>query len=369
MHSFAKHVFVALGSSCAAALVVLACGSSQDSTFDDGSSGSSGQFGDPDSSFGKTGKPDAGDLYANDPPPKWCGPANQPAPPQPGGTVDCPDDKNKPGCACDTVGQTAACWTGLRANRNLGVCKDGTTTCVQISENTKAWGECVGEVLPTPGATKGAPACKCFSVGQWKLANLSPCFLEMCDTALVPDPAGGPDKCPDGHVTYRSATSSSLSGNTISCPAAANPQTTPPGTWTSDTLKVDCAGEFELCYELKAGDFANPQASDCSLTKVCTKGVYEKENVEQPFPDLATWAMGGAVGSAQDTCIQKWNSTGGYGEMTVKGLSVRCDAVDDGNGNSFVFNRVKYCPSKCRGGANSTLPECMGCQNGGSGTF
>ena len=51
-----------------------------------------------------------------------------------------PDDKNKPGCGCDTVGATAACWTGLRVNRHNGVCKDGMTTCMQINENTKAVG-------------------------------------------------------------------------------------------------------------------------------------------------------------------------------------------------------------------------------------
>ena len=55
--------------------------------------------------------------------------------------------------------------------------------------------------------------------------------------------------------------------------------------------------------------------------------------------------------------------------MTVKGESVLCDKVDDGAGNAFVFNRVKYCPSKCRDMANAALPECMNCQQGGSGEF
>src|SRR5262249_7740363 len=106
---------------CVVALVV-ACGST-DSTFSD-QSDAANPFA-TDGSFGTGNNVDGGDLYANDPPPKWCGPAGQPSPPPPGGTVDCPDDKNKPGCACDNVGQTAPCWTGLRANRNLGVCKDG----------------------------------------------------------------------------------------------------------------------------------------------------------------------------------------------------------------------------------------------------
>jgi hypothetical protein len=369
MQALVKHAVIALGTAGAAALLVLACGSTKDSTFDtDDGGGSSGQF-DTDGSFGDL-KPDGGDLYASDPPPKWCGPAGQPEPPKPGGTIDCPDDKNKPGCACDTLGATAPCWTGLRANRKLGVCKDGVATCVQINETRKGWSECVGEVLPQPNANKGGAACKCFSQGQWKLANLSPCFLEICG-ALEQDPLFPNDatrkRCVSTTVTYRSATSSVLNGATIQCPQAQNPQPQPAGTWTANTLNVDCAGEFELCYELKAGDFANPQATDCSLSKVCTKGVYAKENVEQAFPELGTWTTGGGVGSAQDTCIQKWNAGGGYGEMTVKGLSVRCDDISD-NGKPYVFNRVKYCPPKCRGGASSD-PECKDCQSGGSGTF
>ena len=31
----------------------------------------------------------------------------------------------------------AACFTGLRVNRHNGDCKDGTTTCNMLDENTK----------------------------------------------------------------------------------------------------------------------------------------------------------------------------------------------------------------------------------------
>lgn len=370
MSPFVKHAVVAVSAASLAALLVLACGTTNDSTFDTDGGSSGGEF-DTDGAFGNL-KPDGGDLYANDPPPKWCGPANQPAPPQPGGTQDCPDDKNKPGCGCDVLGEQKPCWTGLRANRGLGQCKDGVATCKQVSENVRAWSECAGEVLPNPSAARGPQACKCFTEGQWKLANLSPCFLEVC-TALEQDPNDPTrQRCVPNTVSYRSATSSTLNGNSIECPKPTNPQPAPPGTWTANTLKVDCAGEFELCYELKAGAYvALPGAADpndCSLAKVCTKGFYEKEDVEQPFPDLPTFALGGAPGSAQDTCIQKWNAGGGYGEMTVKGLSVRCDDISDAN-KPFVFNRVKYCPPKCRGGANTTDPECKDCLTGGSGTF
>jgi hypothetical protein len=61
------------------------------------------------------------------------------------------------------------------------------------------------------------------------------------------------------------------------------------------------------------------------------------------------------------TCAQKFNSTGGYGEMSVVGESVEC------NGVNKVFNRVGYCPSSCN--SNPSGPGCAGCSNGGSGSF
>lgn len=348
-----RNVVIALSVSAATLFLVAACGSS-DSTFDDSPHNGDPAFG-TDGSFTNdpNAKPDAGDPYANDPPQLWCGPNPQDAPPPPGGTPDCPSDKNKPGCGCDTVGQTAACWTGLRANRELGACKDGTTTCMQKDENTKAWGPCDGEVLPS--GTTGPAACKCFSRGQWKLANLSPCFIEYNTT----DPAG-PWYAYSGTLDPGDAGTVSCTNGQTQTP----PPTKPTGDWTTDTLNVDCAGHFKLCYELKAGDFANPQASDCSLSgKICVEADYAKENVEQTFPPIGSWV-------ATDTaCATKWQASGGYGEMTVIGKSVRCDVVDDGKGNPFVFNRVKYCPQKCQNGQNPTDPECANCQTGGSGEF
>jgi hypothetical protein len=61
------------------------------------------------------------------------------------------------------------------------------------------------------------------------------------------------------------------------------------------------------------------------------------------------------------TCAQKFNSTGGYGEMSVVGESVEC------NGVNKVFNRVGYCSSSCN--SNPSGPGCAGCSNGGSGSF
>jgi hypothetical protein len=341
--------FVCLAS---AAAVVVACGSSEESAFkdtngNDPAAGGANGFvnGSNGGSSGSSGF-DAGDPYANDPAPKWCGPSSQPPPPKVTGTPECPDDKNKPGCPCDTLGEKRDCFTGLRVNRNHGICKDGQTTCGRKNENENAWGACEGEVLPEAGATKGKEACKCFSVGQWKIENLSPCFVDWgtgpYGISTVQD-ASGDSKCPD-------------------IPEGSSPPPkAPTAPWSKNTLTADCAGHFKLCYELKAGSFDNPSPSDCSMAKVCVEADYVKENVEQAFPDLKGWA------TTSTTCSAKWDTIGGYGEMSVVGKSVLCDAVDDGAGNARVFNRVKYCPSTCTAG--STAAECKNCQAGGGGTF
>lgn len=353
-----KNLLSLAGGLVAIGAVVVACGSTESSEFKDPNADQDGSTFTPGIGA-EGGKPDGGDPYANDPPPKWCGPAGQPEPPKPGGTEACPDDKNKPGCGCDTLGQKAACWTGLRANRGLGACKDGETTCQQLSENVRAWGPCNGEVLPAAGATKGAAACKCFSEGQWKIANLSPAFITYNGYGAA-----------DG--TY--AVSTYLDGAGVaqvpSYPAGTPPPATPePGKiWSTDTLKVDCAGHFKLVLRIRQGVFETPSASDCILAEVTAEADYVKENVEQAWPDLPGWQ-----GKSKD-CAEKWkavpaNQSAGYAEMVVKGLSVRCDAIDDGSGGDLVFNRVKYCPATCRDPANASSPECVACQQSGQGSF
>ena len=329
----------------AAAALVAACGTTTRSTF---ASEDEADGGATTGEFAPTEPAPEVDPYANDPAPKWCGPTSgSKPPPTPTGTEACPSDKNKPGCACDVVGKTAACWTGLRANRSLGVCKDGVTTCRQLDENTKGWGPCEGQVLPTKGETQGKDACKCFSEGQWKLDNVVPCTLDYGNVSYIVstviDSATGKPKCPE----YT--------------PGALPPPALPPSPWSGASLKVDCAGEYELCYEIKAGDVNKPTASDCSLAKVCQKAKYLTAGVEQPLGSLPAWV-------ATDTaCVAQWRAKGGYGEMTVKGLSVRCDAIDDGSGNPYMFLRVGYCPEKCS--VTPSLPECKTCQQGGNGQF
>ncbi len=337
---------VALGAT--SALASAACSSSGESTFDFNPDSGVGVFASPDAALGAVdGK--AADLSANDPPGKWCGPAaGPPAPPMPSGSEKCPSDKNKPGCPCTKEGEEAACWTGLRANRNLGICKDGMTKCEKLGETRLVWADCAGEVLPDPSVKKGKNACTCFSQGQWKLANTSPCFLTYNDNGKVSN--YGISTVVDGKGVAQ-------------CPAAGNtpPPPKPKEDWTTDTLKVDCAGHFKLCYEMKAGNFDAPSAADCSLAKLCVEADYLKENVEQPFPNLPSWL------AASSDCAKKFMDTGGYGEMTVVGESVRCDKIDDGAGKPFMFNRVRYCQFKCN--QNPSLPECKDCQQGGSGVF
>src|SRR5688500_796277 len=123
--------------------------------------------------------PDPEAFWEDDPPPSICYPDGGmgPRPDPPGGTPECPDDRMRQGCRCDPIGATAPCWPGRRVDRMRGLCRDGTTVCEPYDEFTGVWGECMGYVLPTEGATRGPGACDCFSMGRWQIDNLSPCFI------------------------------------------------------------------------------------------------------------------------------------------------------------------------------------------------
>lgn len=310
-------------SACAFAvgLSVVACGSSN---ADNGDAGPPAEF----VEGGSVVPVDGQAIIEKDPFPQWCGAENRSAPPLPGGTVDCPDDKNLQGCPCTTVGATAPCWPGKRANRNLGTCKDGVAKCNSQGEIGKVWGACEGAVLPKAGSVQ--EACSCFSGGEWKIQNLVPCFVQS------------------GANYY--ATSAACPPNP-SDPAP--PPSVPAGAWSPNTLKVDCEGRFKLCYTIKAGDPKNPQPSDCSLSTVCTEGDYVEKNKAQAFPDLPGWY------SNNSDCVKKIlvDKSPIYGEMTVIGQSVFCDKIEK-NGASFVFHRLPYC----------ALDD-KTCQNSGAGQF
>jgi len=247
------------------------------------------------------------------------------------GSIQCPSDKNLPGCPCPMQGMTAPCWTGKRAERHVGMCKDGMTTC-SGSELNNTWGPCMGEVLPDPSADAGSAACKCFSTGQWAIANVEPCifFTDQSETQ---------------------ATGAVSTTNTMppACPMSMMHQ----GDWSTDTIKTDCAGEFTLCYTVKAGDAKNPQASDCVVGSACTTGWVPAPNMVTPFPNLPGWE------SSDAACATKFALSGGYGEMSVYGFSQDCETIGS-MGSPYVFQREPYCPIK--------NPP-MGCQSGGSGNF
>lgn len=315
-------------------------GGARDGTFVD-----TGAFVDAPSGI-RDARPNPDAFFAEDPPPMECREDGTmgPLPEPPGGTPECPDDKNREGCRCDVPGETAPCWPGLRANRNRGQCRDGMTTCEAFDEFSGAWGPCIGYVLPTEGAIRGPAACTCFSQGQWALENLSPCFITY-----------------GGGQVY--AVSTQIAGGMAQCPTvpATPPPPLPPGIWSPNTLRVDCEGRFNLCYTLKAGNADAPTPADCVVAEVCVEDWYAERDVVQSFPDLGSW-----VGS-NPTCAAQFASSGGYGEMSVQGLSVECDEIDDGSGGRYVFNRVNYCPLSCN--MTPTAPECVDCMMGGSGSF
>ncbi|MBI2893596.1 MAG: hypothetical protein HYY06_08580 [Deltaproteobacteria bacterium] len=291
-------------------------------------------------------EPDPDAFFADDPPPQYCGPdGNAVDPPEPpGGTPECPDDKNREGCPCETVGEEAPCWPGMRVNRDRGICHDGTTVCEPFNEFYGAWGPCEDYVIPEEGARLGPEACMCFSEGRWEIDNLSPCFVVY----------------PDG--TY--AVSSYMgAGGQATCPTPPNnppPEPQPGEDWSTNRLTVDCAGQFELCYALRAGDAENPTDQDCVVASICTEAWYEEAGVEEELPPLPGWS-----GDDPD-CAERFAQDGGYGEMSVVGLSVECDEISD-DGDPYVFNRVPYCPLDCNERPNDA--DCVNCGQGGSGSF
>lgn len=282
--------------------------------------------------------PDA--FWAEDPPPAMCllDGGTLPPPKPPGGTPTCPDDKNRQGCPCPTIGETAACWPGLRKHRGLGSCQDGVTKCVQNGEFGGIWGACEGYVLPVPDAP-GRDGCNCFSAGRWAIENVVPCFYSF-------------------NGAHIGAASAILSGGVPKCSPMGEKVALPPSPWSPNTLTVDCVGRWKLCYTIKAGDVKNPLPADCVVATACTQGDYPKANEVMPLPVLPAWYTSTP---AQVACAEKFKNSGGYGEMSVDGLTVTCDDVKK------MFNRVGYCPLKC----NDTpmAPECKDCRSGGSGMF
>lgn len=291
--------------------------------------------------------PDA--FFADNPPPRFCGPDGSMGPPAmlPGGTPECPDDLTREGCPCTTIGEERPCWPGLRVNRGRGICRDGVARCEQYDELVGRWSACEGYTLPRAGARLGPDACGCFSRGQWQITNLSPCFVTY-----------------PGNQVY--AVSTYLDGmGHAQCPAdpgMSPPPRPQPGTnFSTNFLTVDCSGQFRLCFTIKAGDPMHPAATDCVVSQTCTEAWYAHPGERQALPPLPAWA------NSDPTCAGRFTASGGYAEMSVRGLSTECQAIDNGSGQPYVFQRVPYCPVRCN--TMPTLPECAMCRNGGSGMF
>lgn len=315
----------------------------------------------------------AEDFFVDDPPPQGCDGGGKPV--VPGGTPECPDDKNLQGCPCVNEGEQKPCWPGYRKHRNKGNCTDGVTTCQKVGEIALQWGECKGYqgIDPNtfmPLGTTGKAACTCFSGGFWKLQNTSPCF-SFTDQSFT---------------TVLGAVSTIMNGNQAQCPDTStidwnNPQP-PAQPFSQNWVTADCTGFFKLCYTFKALSAPNAarSATDCVMKQVCTEAYYSTANQEQAFPDLPSWVTQSPV---EKSCAQSFVSNGGYAEMSVVGESDECDKLDK------VFQTVNYCPLKCNptgGGAacgdktcgageNATNcasdcdPVCANCTNGGGGPF
>ena len=290
-------------------------------------------------------------IFANNPPPRMCGPDGSVSTDVmlPGGTPECPDDLVREGCPCDTVNATRSCWPGLRVNRMRGICRDGTATCLPYDELGGRWGPCENYVLPDPNARLGPASCQCFSQGRWEITNLSPCFIT--------DASGM-------RVTYTISTTHDAMGRAMCPPAMTTPPTSVPVTFSTNFLTVDCTGEFTLCYTIRAGNGMSPSPNDCVVGESCTTAWYREAGVRQTLPLLPGWVNSSTEGR---TCAERFRATGGYGEMSVRGVSSECQSIDNGMGQRYVFNRVTYCPSICNTMPN--LEQCRNCGNGGSGNF
>lgn len=113
------------------------------------------------------------------------------------------------GCPC-AQGAEQGCWSGPAERRNQGACKDGKQAC-QLFGEFYAWGQCVGEVLPSPEVDGNAvdEDCDGQSTGSCvPLATYEDCYSgkdDDCDGLVnCADPdcsticTCDPEQCDDG---------------------------------------------------------------------------------------------------------------------------------------------------------------------------
>lgn len=145
-----------------------------------------------------------------------------------------------------------------------------------------------------------------------------------------------------------------VNGGMSQCPTDFS---TAPAEWSTDRLKIDCAGHYRLCYTIKAGDPSRPSADDCVVAQSCVEGDATSSTAAQAWPPLPGWI----TSQSATPCAQSFYDGGGYGEESVTGTAAGCGAVGK------TFTRVRYCPLACNGTAPP--PVCATCMAGGSGMF
>ena len=194
-----------------------------------------------------------------------------------------------------------------------------------------------GESTTGAGGAAGGSCPTCFLHGQWSLDNLSPCFVSGADPTKI-----------------SAAISTVQSGGAYQCPMDLSAA---PAVWSTDRLTIDCAGHYDLCFTLKAGDPSNPSPSDCVVAQSCVAGDAVSSTMPQAWPPLPGWI----ASQSATACAQSFYDGGGYGEESVTGTANGCGTV------SKVFARVRYCPLSCNGPTPASA--CATCVAGGSGPF
>jgi hypothetical protein len=173
----------------------------------------------------------------------------------------------------------------------------------------------VGPLGAPARATSSRPRA-CVSVRRRVSASLP--GVGSCST---PRPASSPTARARGATLY--AVSTYLDGqNRAQCPTLSASQPPPPrpqaGTnFSPNFLTVDCTGQFELCYVIRAGDATRPSPSDCVVARTCTMAWYPEANQRRELPPLPAWT------GSDPTCARRFVDGGGYGEMTVRGAQQR----------------------------------------------
>ena len=148
------------------------------------------------------------------------------------GKVGCADPTcaNDPSCQMGcTNGQTRPCYDGPSGTENVGVCKDGTQTCVNGTWSMP----CTGEVTPQPINCCDAidHACTgivgCFNLFQCIAAACcqTSCMMANVDPGCVcPQGSGDQETCPQGDKYVHKG---GFPGTDECCPCTANDCGTP----------------------------------------------------------------------------------------------------------------------------------------------